>query len=453
MANCTPMFPVTKTHPMAAPNEPIHGGSSTSGLDLVHGWVGSPNIRGTADIVKSCVVTLGLCSWSVLCLNVPDPTDTVRRCGFLRVKLWWTMVALVFPEVVTGVAGEQWRAATQCKEDFVAMGFADWSMRMAFFANMGGFMLKAPDFPEFPINGQQLAYLIQRKYVALPDSIDSAIRDKNKADGFARMVTVVQMVWFMLQCLGRAFQSLGLSTLELTVVANIFGTICSFAFWAHKPLDVESHVVLTTTTPMATILVEAGDVACKPYSRTPLDFVKPARTRPNLTTTCWLGVQTMFNAERDPPGRPIRSIGNTETLPAGSYHKWDVCFFVLFPLLFFGLHGVAWWFTFPTPVEALLWKIATVSLLSINVLHYGLVYTYIYHPKEIGMAVAGRPTRDIWEFYEVAPRWLIYSSHWFGMLIYMFARLYILVEGWSGLRSLQSRLYRSVDWSNYIPHY
>ena len=34
-------------------------------------FVGSPNIRGTLDIVWSCLLTILLSSWSILCLNIP----------------------------------------------------------------------------------------------------------------------------------------------------------------------------------------------------------------------------------------------------------------------------------------------------------------------------------------------------------------------------------------------
>ena len=101
-------------------------------------------------------------------------------------------------------------------------------------------------------------------------------------------------------------------------------------------------------------------------------------------------------------------------------------------------------------MESLLWKIATLSLLTINISHYQLVYLYIYHPRTCGRVLAGKPTKDIWEFYTLAPRWLIYVTHWFGMMVYMVARLYILTEGWVGLRALPKSLYLSVNWSNYI---
>jgi len=54
-------------------------------------------------------------------------------------------------------------------------------------------MLESSDFSTFPINGQQLYYLVEQKYLPFPDVMEKTIWDKNKADGFARAVTIVRI--------------------------------------------------------------------------------------------------------------------------------------------------------------------------------------------------------------------------------------------------------------------
>jgi hypothetical protein len=68
---------------------------------LVHGWVASPNERGTIDIVWSCIVTIFLCSWSVLFLNVPDKYDFR---SYLATKLSWVAFTIFFPEILASFA-------------------------------------------------------------------------------------------------------------------------------------------------------------------------------------------------------------------------------------------------------------------------------------------------------------------------------------------------------------
>lgn len=61
-------------------------------------------------------------------------------------------------------------------------------MKHAFFADMGGFMLRSPGWPDLPLNGAQLFYLIENGYVPYPAVSKEDIDDKNKLDGLARYV-------------------------------------------------------------------------------------------------------------------------------------------------------------------------------------------------------------------------------------------------------------------------
>lgn len=61
-----------------------------------------------------------------------------------------------------------------------------WTLTHAFFADMGGFVLETPDFEPFPLNSEQLLYLVSRGYIPCPELKKSEIDDKNKSDGLAR---------------------------------------------------------------------------------------------------------------------------------------------------------------------------------------------------------------------------------------------------------------------------
>ena len=103
----------------------------------------------------------------------------------MKDKLRWMLFTLFWPEITLGVAFEQWESASQCVEDFSKANYPQWTMRHAFFADMGGFMLQSPDFPPFPVDGQQLLYLVQHDYIPYPNVDVESLWDKNKADGFA----------------------------------------------------------------------------------------------------------------------------------------------------------------------------------------------------------------------------------------------------------------------------
>ena len=60
-------------------------------------------------------------------------------------------------------------------------------MRHAFFADMGGFLIKPVDSgSSLPVNAEQLLHLIQQGHVTYPVCTKGFIDDKNKRDGLAR---------------------------------------------------------------------------------------------------------------------------------------------------------------------------------------------------------------------------------------------------------------------------
>ena len=279
-----------------SPTAALH--NRTIPVPLAPGWIHQPDGRGTLDIIQSCLLTIFLCSWSALCLNVPVPAR--HRWTFLQFKVNWMIFTIFFPEVVVAFAAEQWESACQSVEDFKRLGYPEWTMRHAFFADMGGYHLQAPDFPPFPVDRQQLIYLVDRKHITYPDVSEDTIRDKNKADGFARAITLVQMTWFSIQCIARTIQHLAMSTFELSTLAFIFCSLNMFFFWFHKPLDVEAPITIRSDTKLADILIAAGDRARAPYKVTPLDFLDPPERRTSIIALCKFGLVSFSASTKNP---------------------------------------------------------------------------------------------------------------------------------------------------------
>lgn len=71
-----------------------------NGSNVVH-WQPNPTTRGTFDILSTCIITLLLCVWTSVHLNVPRPG------GFWESrfrKVGWLLLALLAPEVVAYTA-------------------------------------------------------------------------------------------------------------------------------------------------------------------------------------------------------------------------------------------------------------------------------------------------------------------------------------------------------------
>ncbi|KAF4437471.1 hypothetical protein F53441_13032 [Fusarium austroafricanum] len=420
-------------------------------MELVVGWQSTPNNRGTLDIIYSCIATIVVCSWSCVCLNIPEPGTT--RMGSFMLQLRWQLFTIFFPEVTVAIAAEQWESANQSIERFKDLGHADqWTRAHAFFADMGGILLKAPEFPPFPVDSQQLAYLIERRYLEMPSISSDDIADRNKADGLARVLAVAQILWFTAQCIGRWIQGLGLCTLELSTIIFILCTLNIYFFWYFKPLNVYSTITLEIQHPIDTILLDAGETAGQPYSRTPLDFIKPPPDDKSLIAPFWFGVGSIFPTFEDPGHRPIRYFRNHRTIPPKGITFKEALYGIFLECLYFGLHFIGLLLEFPTEAERFLWIAATSTLTGLFLIY--LLGIFIGHKLQsrVAMWLFQKETKSILQMVEILPRWLTILIHGPIFILYIICRTYILIEGFVGLRALQARLYFSVEWANFIPH-
>ncbi|OCK75712.1 hypothetical protein K432DRAFT_307903 [Lepidopterella palustris CBS 459.81] len=119
------------------------------------GFIYSPNIRSTLDIVWSCVSIIILSTWSVLHLTVPpdieavDPSEKIRKqIFFLLRKLSWMGIMLIFPEYLLAIgAANQLIASVNTealREKFVGKDKDNvpWSRTHTIQADMGGIALR-----------------------------------------------------------------------------------------------------------------------------------------------------------------------------------------------------------------------------------------------------------------------------------------------------------------------
>ncbi|TLD16238.1 uncharacterized protein PgNI_00562 [Pyricularia grisea] len=116
-------------------------------------FVRSPNIRGTFDIIWSCLLVLIICTWSVLHLNVPAQS-TVKPGTWAKYKrdIWrtgtkimWMFITLIAPEYILGKAWSEYRSVKCLAKRFEVQSEIDdvpWTAMHTHFANMGGFTIK-----------------------------------------------------------------------------------------------------------------------------------------------------------------------------------------------------------------------------------------------------------------------------------------------------------------------
>lgn len=136
---------------------------------------------------------------------------------------------------------------------------------------MGGYHLDAPGYPSFPLNANQLFFVISKGYVDFSMEDETDIDDRNKRDGlarsvvilscsgfhilnFSRLITISQVLVFLVISIVRASQHLAITSLEVTTLAFIFAMVLASWFWKDKPQDVNKPIILRSRATIADIL-------------------------------------------------------------------------------------------------------------------------------------------------------------------------------------------------------
>ncbi|KAK2754576.1 hypothetical protein FQN54_006977 [Arachnomyces sp. PD_36] len=469
--------------PESLMNETIAGNSTNN---TIQGWVSSPNERGTLDIVWSCALTIFLCCWTSVYPNIPAIGD--GQWDRFRDKFELAALGMLGPEFLFALALGQWQSARRSVNKFKRFKTAErseWTIKHAFFADMGGFFLKAPNFPAFPIDADQLYYLISKGYVEYPEIAKDVLSEKNKVDGLSRAITLIQGLWFTITSVARVIQHLEITTLELTTLSFIFCMLVTSYCWRHKPGDVERPIILKTNTSIADILIKAGDAARIPYRRTPLDFVNREEWCISLLWAYYVQILRSMNlsfCSRTIKGRPLNRMPSINWPPLTlSATLW----YGLVTLIYSSIFLLAWNLQFPTATEKLLWHIAAIVTIAFPVAVWPFEcyidrnhsvrnqpprrkdskdhdcealpqYPYLSKrhsgPKPTkgfaGKLRNNSPDKDPQmgvELRALIPATILCAA-------YTLARVYFLTEDLIGLRSLPPSVFRTVEWMDLIPH-
>lgn len=429
--------------------------SASNGTDARLGWVAS-NGRGTIDIIWGCVLTIFLCVWTVLTLNVPAP-DTLPPASirakmkwailgpnpaFTRTKLKWAILALFGPEFLSGFAGAQWSIARRSKRLFQDCGI-NWTMRQSFLADMGGVRVKLED-DEFPVTSKQIFVLVKLGLVKIDTMSTAAIDDRSKADSVTKLITVVQTVWFILQCLARLKQQIGITTLELSTMAFVVCTIGTNIMWWSKPKDVFVPVILTIDCTLEALLAMVGPAIldakteAKNWKWSPLETFDDLRPNLLIDVGQYLPRTNSFDLSQEAQKIRLRN----DRLPPLE-RDWPLnCFLFLLSLSFTAVYVAGWNISLPTHTERIIWRICTVML---------FFFVFAFWAIDAGVELYQRKNKVSGdEKVAVTPvKMALYSVI---VISYVIIRFYILVEPFVCLRSLRANSFRTIQWSSFIPH-
>ncbi|CEI67908.1 unnamed protein product [Fusarium venenatum] len=470
------------------------------------GWMPSPDGRGTYDIIFTCLVTTFLCCWTSVYTNIPAPGDSVWTS--IRDKLGLACLGLLGPEFIIVHWAKVFGMKISCA------GHNHWTITHGFFADMGGFVLRADGLSQpIPLNAEQLFYLVDKKYVDCPDITAGELKDRNKSDGLARLITIWQGTWFLISFIARLIQGLHVTTMELTAVSFVvilFGTAWC---WKDKPSDVGTTITLHSSASMETIILKEGRQPDQPYYQTPLEFVSRDETALNLAWQYYneLSRKILFS----PFSRRVEHVP-WDRNPGDIFLRMDfdlelvgVAFILVFCVVFLS----AWNFAFPTTVERDFWRVASIYMLAYgfvgslwmelcmwifipqNRLTEGLEPSLVEqelakrpHPvqdwhhrfqqwkksrkgkkqgsrdRDGDYLVQKRPARGVVDFLKRSHNISHGKDPYMGVqvgfiivtsllcIVYCVLRVFIFVEDFIGLRALPPSAYETVEWTKFILH-
>lgn len=346
----------------------VAGANNTTSLpEKEHsvGWQSSPPRRGTWDIILSCAVTIFACTWSIQHLNVPGSQDGTFKVLLRSCK--WMIITIFFPEFIMAHAIFELMMAVQATEEVRKVGPVakypwlievffrntagnyqkhqdgqrkpEWTLTHSYFANMGGLYCDGGESIGFPLTGVQYAKEESDSY-ELPDITEDDISDKGKQDFFAKGLAVVQISQLVVSLVVRRIQGLPFSQLEtFTLVIALCG-VATYAVYWYKPQSVSVPIQVRWKRPETPKFEKTYDSA-------------------------WKVLRNAESSDQDVPSR----IPN-DNIPKAASETAHVAIPVLAVLsaAFGSLHFIAWNFEFPTAVEQLLWRIATILSVTVPVL-------------------------------------------------------------------------------------
>ena len=322
---------------------------------------------------------------------------------------------------------------------------------------------------KWALNASQMLYACQQGIIRGPPNITAEqLNERSKGDAFVKIAAVIQITWLVIEIITRSIEGLGITLLEVTVLAFAATAISTYLVLITKPQDIrlpeyiEATNILTreqiiglaarsNPSSMAVHEFWLHGVAIRdqadnvfPYSPgIPIPFltvkrslvaVKPVVT--GLPLPVHIPTPQPIYHDQSLAGHRIRlphitlQWTNFNTILAG---------IGLAGTLFGSIHCAAWTFAFPTPLEQTLWRISCLLILIMPSMG-ALLYASITHEARAKSQEDNKTNR-----------WLLVLGY-VAVPVYFVARAYLVVEVFRSLAYLPPSAFVATAWPGWLPH-
>lgn len=288
-----------------------------------------------------------------------------------------------------------------------------WKMPHAFFVIMGGFHFYNKARPGHPLSPPQAVELVKRGHLVAPTSDELA--NQSKGDALSKGVAILQTLWFVMQCIARRIEHLPVTSLEVMTLAYTVITVAMYAVWWDKPLNVSCAVRVPEEEVEGEIMEQYESV--------------------------WERIMAYILGNQD-RYVDLRHCTRVPTFWAGDPGEiiiYGDIIALLVAMVFGAVHCIAWFDTFQSPLEQQLWRASAIAIIAV--------------PAALALVlVIASLIQGIFSASDALP--VIITGVFYGplALIYVAARVALIVISFTSLSMLPPTAYHTVQWTTFIPH-
>ena len=251
---------------------------------------------------------------------------------------------------------------------------------------------------------------------------EEEINDKGKSDWLAKSLILLQMSWFVMQCIARAIEYLPVTHLEIVTLAYAAMNFMIYIFWWNKPLNVNRPVrVFRKSEPsaMQNQVVSRATQHSRAWEWTWEEIL-------NVLERIYMFIAGDGNVDLSGENREPRFWGNS------TYNEQTIADLIVLGVgvCFGAIHCISWDFLFPTHTELLMWRVLCVTITAVPI-YITLGILLGAWLKSMGFAIIF-----------ILP----------AGILYILARTVTLVLAFTSLRDLPPGAYKTVYWTTFIPH-
>ncbi|KAH8807022.1 hypothetical protein DL96DRAFT_1822096 [Flagelloscypha sp. PMI_526] len=219
------------TFPLGLPDQNVTGLMDTVPLQQ------APTLRGAASIILSCATVLIIAFYSSLHPDNIDEQDWSSSTFF-------AFLMMLAPELWISHAAQEYIKAQENTTYFKnTLKLTRWTRVHSFVLEMNLISLSLQSGISEKISSREQLGRHVRNGVLRDEDLPTVqkLKDLGKADTLVKVLTVLQVLWLLIQCLARWLSHLPVSLLELMTSCYAICAVFAYFFWMDKPYRADSR--------------------------------------------------------------------------------------------------------------------------------------------------------------------------------------------------------------------